>query len=162
MQKAEFKAFYSKHFDQVYRFVFFRVRSNDEVAQDLTSEIFMKALKAYAKYDPNKSQTAWIMTIARNHVINHYRDSKEAFDIDDIKFSLEGADGREDEMIEDDKRRLYDALNKLDPGEREVIEMKHLHGYRFKDIGEALGKTAGACRVEAHRAMKKLKKILIK
>lgn len=162
MQKADFKAFYNKHFDRVYRFVFFRVRGNADVAQDLTSEVFMKALKHFAKYDPARSETAWIMTIARNHVINHYRDSKAHIDIEEIKFSLEGSDAREDEEVNDDKRRLLDALNELQEEERQVVEMKHLQGYRFKEIAEVLGKSAGACRIEAHRAMKKLKKILTK
>lgn len=162
MERADFKAFYNKHFDRVYRFVFFRVSGNEEVAQDLTSEIFMRALKHFAKYDPAKSETAWIMTIARNHVINHYRDTKHHTDLEEVKFTLEGSDAREDEVAKDDKRRLLEALNELNEEERQVIEMKHLQGYRFKEIAEALGKSAGACRIEAHRAMKKLKEILTK
>ena len=162
MRKADFKAFYNEHFDRVYRFVYFRVRNNEEVAQDLTSEIFMKALAHFAKYDPNQSQSAWIMTIARNHVINHWRDQKEQVDLEDVQFTLSSGDAREKEVIEDDKRRLRAALDQLTQKERELIELKYLQGYGFKDIASLTGKTTGASRVEAHRAMKKLKAILTK
>ena len=162
MQKADFKGFYEKHIDRVYRFVYFRVKNNTEVAEDLTSEIFTKALKAFAKYDPEKSETAWIMTIARNHLINHWRDQKEQIDIEDVKYHLEGSDARIDEVIEDDKRRLYVSLNELSRKNRELVELKYIQGYRYKEIGEVLGKTAGAVRVESHRAMKKLKTIMKK
>lgn len=160
MHKADFKAFYDRHFDRVYRFVYFRVRNNEEVAQDLTSEIFIKALKHFAKYDPERSESAWIMTIARNHVINHYRDQKQHVDLEDVKYSLEGSDGRKDEVIEDDKRILCEAMNQLSAKDREMIELKHLQGYRFKEIAEIVGKSPGACRIDAHRAMKKLKQLL--
>ena len=158
--KAEFKSFYQKHIDRVYRFVYFRVQNNVEVAEDLTSEIFMKALKAFEKYDPAKSESAWIMTIARNHLINYYRDRKESVDIDEMEYHLEGSDAREDEVIKDDVFRLHEAMNRLKPSERKLLELKHLQGFRFKEIGEMLQKTPGACRIEAHRAMKKLKAVL--
>ncbi|MDA0208540.1 MAG: sigma-70 family RNA polymerase sigma factor [bacterium] len=159
MQKSDFQRFYIQHFDRVYRFIFFRVGQNRDLAEDLTSEIFMKALRAFAKYDPDKSQIAWIMTIARNHLYNHYRDQKESIDIEDVKYSLEGEDGRQSSEQRDAVRELYDCLDQLEPRERRLIEMKHIEGYRFKEMATELKKTPGAVRVEAHRAMKKLKKI---
>ncbi len=130
------------------------------MAEDLTSEIFMKALGAFAHYDPKKSQTAWIMTIARNHVINHWRDKKDTVDVDEIAFTLEGTDGRAEEEKKDEARILNDALGSLPAKDRRLIEMKHVLGYRYKEMADALQKTAGAVRIETHRAMKKLKKIL--
>lgn len=162
MHQADFKRFYQKHFDRVYRFVFFRVQMNRDVAEDLTSEIFMKALKHFPSYDPKKSQYAWIMTIARNHLLNHWRDQKESIDIDDVAFCLEGTDGRSDAMKMDDCSEVYTALDQLSKKDRELIEMKYLLGYRYKEMSELLGRKAGTIRVETHRAMKKLKAIIEK
>lgn len=161
MKSSDFRHFYDQHFDRVYRFVFFRVSNNVDVAEDLTSEIFMKALGAFAHYDPKRSQKAWIMTIARNHVINHWRDRKEHVDVDEIAFSLKGEDGREEEVKNDDQRLLLQAMEKLPPKDKRLVEMKYLLGYRYKEMGKELSKTSGAVRVETHRAMKKLKKILV-
>jgi len=160
MQKSDFKRFYHKHFDRVYRFVLFRVNMNKEVAEDLTSEIFMKALEHFASYDPERSQTAWIMTIARNRVMNHWRDSKNHVDIDDLVFCLEGSDGSQDAESRDDIKQVQKALRTLDPKDRQLIEMKHLLGYRYKEMQEVLGTKAATLRVETHRAMKKLKELL--
>jgi len=157
MRKKDFASFYDQHMDRVYRFIFFRVNQNVDVAEDLTSEVFMKALKNFHSYDPKKSQTAWIMTIARNHLINYYRDKKETIDVDEIAFKLEGNDGREDLVRTDDIMVLEEAMAELDTKDRELIEMKYIQGYRYKEIGEIVGKTSGAARVEAHRAVKKLK-----
>jgi len=157
MKTSDFRHFYDCHFDRVYRFVFFRVGNNEEVAQDVTSEIFMKALGAFANYDPKRSQTAWIMTIARNHVINHWRDRKETVDIDKLVFSLEGDDGRTVEETRDDIRTLQVALESLPPKDKRLIELKYILGYKYGEIAEELGKSTGAVRIETHRAMKKLK-----
>lgn len=161
VNKSDFHTFYLDHIDRVYRFVFFRVGHNKQVAEDLTSEIFMKALKAYQKYDPKVSKNAWITTIARNHLANWYRDSKQHDDIDEIAFKLEGSNLETDMEEKSDADVLHKALAKLKPKERNLIELKHLQGYRFKEIGELLGKTAGAARVECHRAMEKLRKIML-
>jgi RNA polymerase sigma-70 factor (ECF subfamily) len=100
------------------------------------------------------------MTIARNHVINHWRDRKDHVDVDEVAFFIEGEDGRETEVINDDVRGLHKAMEKLPPKDKRLVEMKYLLGYRYKDMGEELNKSAGAVRVETHRAMKKLKKLL--
>ena len=162
MEKSDFRRFYETHADRVYRFVLFRVGMNKETAEDLTSEIFMKALAHYANYDPAKSSTAWIMTIARNHVINHYRDKKETIDIEDVAMDLSGSDGRIDMVAEDEQRCLADAMNELEPKDRQLIEWKYLQGYRYNDIAVLMGKTAGAARIEAHRAIQKLKALFKK
>lgn len=162
MKKAEFRKFYHCHFDRVYRFVYFRVSSNREVAEDLTSEIFMKALRSFEKYDPKISARAWIFTISRNHLANYYRDRKSTEDIDNLAFSLEGEDGNETALVSDERRMLYQALAKIDQTARKILEMKYIQGYRYKEIAKEIGKSTGAVRVEAHRSVEKLRGLLKK
>lgn len=156
MNKTDFKRFYKKHVDAVYRFVFFRVGMNKEVAEDLTSEIFMKALRAFAAYDPKKSESAWIHTIARNHLKNHYRDQKKTEDLDDFQIGYDGVKAEEEI---DEIRELKGQLAKLEKKDRRLLEMKYVQGYKYREIAEILKKSTGAVRVEAHRALKKLKQL---
>ncbi len=156
MNQADFKRFYQQHVDSVYRYLFFRVSMNREVAEDLTSEVFMKALKAFASYDPKISESAWIHTIARNHLKNYYRDKKITEDIDD--FTL-GYDGNRNEEELDEIRELRGNLAKLEKKDRQLLEMKYIQGFKYKEIGTILKKSTGAVRVEAHRALKKLKSL---
>jgi RNA polymerase sigma-70 factor (ECF subfamily) len=159
---GDFAAFYDKHFDTVYRFVYFRVSQNRAVAEDLTADIFTSALDAFGRFDASKGEKSWIMTIARNKVINYWRDKKEAVDIEDVAFSLEGENGRDTVERDDDVRHLQLALKALKPHERTLIEQKYLFGYRYKDIAKTLEKQAGSVRVETHRAMQKLKQLMKK
>jgi len=160
-QKREFSKFYKANIDRIYRFVFFRVK-DQETAEDLTSEIFMKALKAFDRYDVKQSKSAWLYAITRNHLINYYRDSKETVNIDKLEFELVGEDGRE--TIEQVSRveMLKKALNKLSGNEQQLVTMKHLHGYTYAEMAEILGKSHNALKVATHRALKKLKVLVAK
>jgi len=156
MNQRKFEKFYQTNIDRIYRFVFFRVQ-NAEVAEDLTSEIFMKALKAFDRYDEEKSKAAWIYTIARNHLANYYRDKKDAIDIEEVAFGLVGKDGREEMEKASDRMMLSKALDELSLEERRLVTLKHLEGYSYKEMAEILDKTDAALKVATHRAMKKLK-----
>lgn len=157
---GDFGAFYDKHMDAVYRFVYFRVSYNKAVAEDLTADIFTSALAAFKDFDPSRGEKAWIMTIARNKVINHWRDKKEAVDIDELAFSLEGENGAENVVLADDVDHLRQAMSKLKPYERSLIEQKYLLGYRYKEIAKRVEKQTSTVRVETYRAMQKLKGIM--
>jgi RNA polymerase sigma-70 factor (ECF subfamily) len=157
---GDFGAFYDTHFDAVYRFVYFRVSQNTAIAEDLTADIFTSALAAFADFDPTRGEKAWIMTIARNKVINYWRDKKEHVDLDDIAFSLEGESGVKTTEAANDLDHLREAISQLKPHERRLIEQKYLLGYRYKEIATNLEKPAGSVRVETYRAMKKLKELM--
>jgi RNA polymerase sigma-70 factor, ECF subfamily len=158
-KKREFSKFYKANIDRIYRFVFFRVQ-DQETAEDLTSEIFIKALNSFDKYDANKSRSAWLYTIARNHVINYYRDKKQTVDIDKIEFELVGEDGRDTMERASGIEMLKKALNKLSGKEQKLVTMKHLEGYTYTEMADVLGKSAGSLKVATHRALAKLKTII--
>ena len=157
MHKADFKVFYETYVDRVFRYIFFRVAQNRQVAEDLTSEIFISALKHYATYDPAKSTSAWIMTITRNRLANHYRDTKHTVDVDELAPLLPGEDGRV--SLEEKETQLYvrELMQTLEPKDRQLVELKYLLGYGYKEMAELLGRSAGALKVETHRVMKKLR-----
>ena len=155
----EFSKFYKANIDRIYRFVFFRVQ-DQETAEDLTSEIFMKALRSFDKYDVKKSKSAWLYAIARNHLINYYRDKKQTVDIDKIEFELVGEDGRETMERASRIDTLKKALNKLTGKEQQLVTMKHLEGYTYAEMADILGKSAGSLKVATHRAFAKLKTII--
>lgn len=165
--KKDFQQFYQTYFDKVYRFVFFRVGGDAELAQDLVSEIFMKALQHFADYDTSKSTSAWIMTISRNHLANHWRDTKKTE-------PLPGERGEDEQQSDhlwlasaltqshkENSRRETEALvEKLGEAEREIVTFHYLLGYSYAEIGEIKSMSEGAVKVAAHRAIKKLRSLL--
>jgi len=67
-----FGVLYDRYMDAVYRYVFYRVR-NEAEAEDVTSDVFMRALRAIPKYEPRQAFLAWLYRIARNAVIDRSR-----------------------------------------------------------------------------------------
>jgi RNA polymerase sigma-70 factor, ECF subfamily len=156
MDRRQFTRFYDANVKRIYRYVFFRVGRNQQVAEDLTSEIFMKALEHFDEYDPKISESAWIYRIAHNKVLNHWRDAKATVDVNDsaVEAEIGGIDhrGRLNERLD-----IAALLAKLTPEERELVTLKYLSGYKYSTMGEVLGKSADAVKVATHRAMQKLK-----
>ena len=69
----DFAAWYNDHRGTVYRYIRFRVATR-ETAEDVTSEVFMKALRAIDRYDPGRAAPrTWLLRIARNAVTDHLR-----------------------------------------------------------------------------------------
>lgn len=168
--KRGFEKFYGQHFDKVYRFIFFRCSGNKAQAEDLVSEIFLKALEHFADYDPARSSSAWIMTIAKNHLKNHWRDRK-------LTVPLPGEGAADGEEPEGDARWLKTALVHWQAGvrklqlmellrgldndiEREIVTFHYLFGYNYKEIGEMRAMREGAVKVAAHRGILKLRKLI--
>lgn len=86
-----FARLYDAYFERVFRYVYFRV-SDDQTAEDLTSQVFLKAWENLPRYKPSGHFLAWLYTIARNQVIDHYRTRKETVPLDEVgTLSAEGA-----------------------------------------------------------------------
>jgi RNA polymerase sigma-70 factor (ECF subfamily) len=139
-----------------------------ELAEDLVSEIFFKALRSFDSYDEKISRTAWITTIAKNHLFNYWRDRK-------ITEPLPGERGADEEGVSDSfwltaavktlknteqKRQVYELVEKLDPLEREIVTFHYLLGYSYKEIAEQKGATETSVKVASHRAIKKMRSLL--
>jgi RNA polymerase sigma-70 factor (ECF subfamily) len=160
--KSDFSNFYQLNIDRIYRYVYFRVGKNKELTEDLVSEIFLKALKHFEKYDENRSKSAWLYTISRNHLANHFRDKKETIDIDEIAYSLTGIDGNK--VIEKNEviLEVEKALATLSTKDCRLVTLKHLEGYSYLEMAEILNKSPESLKVATHRAVKKLKKHMAK
>ena len=166
--KRAFEKFYHQHLDKVYRFVFFRCSGNKEQAEDLVSEIFMKALENFETYDATRSTSAWIMTITRNHLINHWRDTKRTNplpeDQDDSEENNQNSDAfwfnsaMKAWRKTSDQAETYELLAKLEPSEGEFVTLHYLIGYSYAEIAKQKQMSEGAVKVAAHRAIKKLRR----
>ena len=131
------------------------------MAEDLTQDLFVKALGAFEGYDPAVSQSSWIYTIARNHLINQMQKLRPGVDLEEIENTIWDAVDWGDKMaLRHDEKRLWEAISQLPPEDAELVRMKYLEGWPYDEIAEKLEKTAGSLRVQAHRALKQLKKIL--
>lgn len=163
MAKPSFEAFYRANVKRIYAFVYFRVGGRKAMTEDLVQDIFLKAYEAFDRYDPERGASAWIFTIARNHVINSMAKDRPGIDLEEVIDSVTvSEDGRERMAIREDERQLLDAIDALPSDDATLVRMKYLEGWNFDDLAKVLGKTSGTLRVQASRALKKLKDLMKK
>ena len=161
MEKSRFTQFYRANVTRIYKFVYFRVNGCKELAQDLTQDIFIKVFEAFDRYDPLISQSSWLFTIARNHLINQHAKTRPGVSLEDVEGTLWASqDFRQRFARNFDERKLMEAIAKLSAEDAQLVRMKYLEGWPFEDLAEMLGKSSGALRVQATRALKKLRSLL--
>ncbi len=147
-------------YGKVYRFLFYKV-SNIEDAEDLTSEVCLRAVKALKHQ--NGSIEAWIFRIASNILTDFYRRRsvrkvvENRNDIDEKMFAKNN--GNESLLLQ---RELQQKLAHLTKEQQDVIVLKFIEGYETKEIADILGKPEGAIRALQFRALAALKKKYVK
>jgi RNA polymerase sigma-70 factor, ECF subfamily len=155
--KEAFGFLYDLYLDKIYRFVYYKVM-NKESAEDITSDVFLKAFSRIGTYDASKANfSTWIYSIARNAVIDHYRSKKQMDDIDDYFDLAEDANIERTIDAKDKLRQVSKYLKTLSPSQREVVILRVWQGMPYKEIAEVLGKTEAGVKMSFSRAVKDLK-----
>jgi len=156
-----FTQLYDEHFDKIYRYIYFRVNSRAE-AEDLTQEVFLKALQAIGSYKwRDVPFVSWLFRIAHNQVVDHVRkQSKQK------RAPLEeaAAVSVEDPVAmterKSDVEELAAALKKLPPAQQEVISLRFIAGLPIADVAKATGKSEGTVKALQFQGTVSLRKIL--
>ena len=142
--------------DRVYRYIFFRV-SDSETAEDLTSEVFLKAWQGMHRYRPEAPFIAWLFTIARNTVIDHYRTEKQNVSLETAEQSAVTWPNLHAGLeLEDQMGLLSTALRSLTEEQRLVLELKFIAGMETAEIARRLRKREGAIRALQMRGLQSL------
>ena len=154
----QFGALYDRHFQQIYRFVYSRVREQT-AAEDVTSEIFMKALKAMPRYqDTGRPFAAWLYQIAVNAIADRYRTLRTAQPLDDFHdLSVAGPALDELAVHRDEIRRIWTLVESLPLQQRTALVLKFQEDMKIEDIAVAMGKSAGAVKLLIHRGVSRLR-----
>jgi len=161
----DFEAWYHELRPAVYRFVRFRVATR-EVAEDVTSTVFMKALRSYHRYDARRaSPRTWLLRIARNAVTDHLRQLKRR---GSLHVSLDRAPDLVSDVPSHDERILREeriqailnASRRLNKRDQELLAMRYGSGLGNTEIADALGISPNAAAVRLHRALKRLKAVI--
>ncbi|HET6846254.1 MAG TPA: RNA polymerase sigma factor [Anaerolineales bacterium] len=151
---SAFGQLYDAHVRRIYKYVFFRV-SDTETTEDLTSAVFLKAWENLRGYRPSGPFLAWLYTIARNTVIDHYRTRKPAVKLEDVVLYKEAElDEGLDRQI--DAAVLKEAMQTLTDEQQEVLALRFIHELDTEEIARRMHKTEGAIRALQMRALQAL------
>jgi len=138
--------------------VYSRVREQT-AAEDVTSEVFMKALKAMPRYqDTGRPFAAWLYQIAVNAIADRYRTLRPAQPLEDFHdLSVAGPAIEEQAAQRDEVRRIWAIVEELPSQQRTALVMKFQEDMKIEDIALAMGKTPGAVKLLIHRGVSRLR-----
>ena len=160
--QSAFTQLYDEHFDRIYRYVYFRVNSRAE-AEDLTQEVFIKALGAIGSYKQRKVPFAsWLFRIAHNQIIDYVRKQskqKRASLDEAAEVSVEDPVTMAEQKFEIDE--LTAAVKKLPSAQQEVISLRFIAGLPIAEVAKTLGKSEGTVKALQFNGTASLRKILI-
>lgn len=157
--REAFGVLYDRYLHVVYRFIYWRVANNAALAEDLTSETFLRALRAIRSFEyQGRDPLGWFLTIARNLVLDHMKSARnrlesptaapEAAAICDTTGDLEEATLS--------RLTLAAAMETLPPDQRECVTLRLLTDLSVAETARLMGKTVGAVKALQHRAVRNL------
>lgn len=170
-EKEAFAEIYDIYSVRIFRFVYLKTGSK-ETAEDLTSETFFKFWKyielkneiGNGKFVLKNSFSSFIYRITRNLIIDYYRKKKDySINIDEEEKDII-VDEKQDilanltkkEEIED----LKESLSYLKDDYQEILILRYVEDLTMAEIADITGKREGALRVQIHRAVKALEKVV--
>lgn len=137
-----------------------KLRRDSPHVEDITQEVLIAVHKAKHTFDTDRPYTNWLYTIARYKYIDYLRrwsrtEKNELYS----DFDFDAFIAPENLKFEIDDE-LHHAITSLPTKQRETVEMLNLKGMSIREVAETTGSSETAIRVSAHRAYKKLRKML--
>ncbi|MGE5139008.1 MAG: sigma-70 family RNA polymerase sigma factor [Rudaea sp.] len=141
---------------RIYRYVFHRL-GDRSLAEDLTSEVFVRLVRARAQPD---NVLAYLYRTAHNLVVDYLRRNPALLaPIDDLLGSNRDDPARITQL-EAERARLRWAISRLKPEQEQVIVLRFLEGLSNAEVAVILGKPEGAVKALQHRALVRLRYLL--
>ena len=158
-----FGQLYDHYVTGVFRFIYYRVGSQ-QLAEDLTSETFVRGLRAIQRFTwQGKDFGAWLTTIARNLIADHFKSSRSRLEIvsETIPEGRTHAASPEQEVLSlISNEMLFEAVGSLPPEQRDCLLMRFIQGLSIAQTAAALGRSEGAIKQLQLRAVRSLAKSL--
>ena len=154
-----FEEIYLRHYGSVYGYAHAAVRNGHD-AEDVAQQVFTRALQALPEYEVRgPSFRAWLLRIARNHVIDSLRRNRRLVVEDPAELgSRQEALGAQDRVDLDwlSEREVINQMELLPRPQREVIVLRYLLDLPYSDIARLTDATPRTARHLHTRAIRSL------
>ena len=152
----------SKYLKPIYNFIFGYVQ-NQQDAEDLTQETFLKVWRNLKKFKKEKNFQSWLWTIARNTCFDFLRKKRrsQVWYLEDLS-SLPDSRSLPYEAFEKEglKEKLEEAIKSLPFKMRQILNLYYKEGLNFREIAETLNEPLNTIKSRHRRALKEIKKLL--
>jgi RNA polymerase sigma-70 factor (ECF subfamily) len=146
---------FAQFIDPVYRFLYNRV-GNREDAEDLTSDVFVKAARLLDGTRSETSIAAWLFTVARTVLADHWRiyyRHGPTVELDELRLGSLPPETARTGPSEANAQLLEETMRGLSDRYRRVLELRFLQGYSIQETAAEMGITSSNAKVVQHRAL---------
>lgn len=163
-----FRLLADRYRNRIYRFIY-RMLHNDEVAEDLTQETFLRVFKRANTYKPGSNFSIWLYTIAKNLTFNRVRDEKRqplgvADSVDehgwDYATKDTGPDPLEMSQREEIRRLVTWGVSQLPPKFKAAVVLRDIEGFEYEQIAKILRCPLGTVKSRVNRGRLRLRELI--
>jgi len=156
--EQEFEQLFREHSQLLYRTAY-SLLDNPADAEDVLQTIFLRLLRNGLPPGLQKNVKGYLYRATVNASLDTIRARKrrEHTDVQRISSPPESVEA---DSVEENHRRLAEALAELDPKAAEILVLKYVHGYRDADIAKTIGTSRGAIAMRLLRSRSRLKKLM--
>jgi RNA polymerase sigma-70 factor (ECF subfamily) len=150
------RALYEQHVAAIYRFIYAKI-GNREEAEDLTSQVFLKALRGLDAGRDAQSIQSWLFQVARTTVADHWREfyRLRADSLDHLLLAGWEAAAHETTPMTDASERAQRILDRLPPRYRDVLTYRFLLNYSVRETADQMHLSEANVKVLQFRALKR-------
>ena len=152
-RKRDFEQIYNQYYKLVY-YVSYNLVKDQELAQDIMQDTFISFMNHIEDYDEQGKVKQYLTTISKNLSLNALKKKINKEILDEDAISLYSSQDMELEKV---KLKLT-LNNTLSTEESNIVTLKILYDYSFKEIGEELNQSLGQIQAKYYKALEKLKK----
>ena len=151
-----FAGLYDRYLPVVYRYLYARIGDQAEV-EDLTSQVFLDALRAFPNYRHKGHFAAWLLSIARRKAADHYRKRISQVSIDRVGGVHSAEPNPLAQVVhEDELCRLSELVCELAEEERELLRLRFAARLSFVEMAGLLKRKESAVKMALYRLLKRL------
>lgn len=150
---VDFDKLYNAYYMEVYSYVMTLVK-NAHLAEEITQEVFFKAMKTKNPYSGKAGELTWLCAIAKNTCTDEFR-RQSRFQEWDGELP---AEMNMEQMLENESitLQIHQILHHMEEPYKEVFQLRIFGELSFRKIGQIFGKTETWARVTYHRARLKI------
>jgi RNA polymerase sigma-70 factor (ECF subfamily) len=149
-----FGVLYDRYCDQIYRYAHRRL-GDHAAAEDVTADVFFKALRAIHSYQPGKAPfSAWLYGIAANAIVDYVRARKITLSLDVVADTVDRAAPVEEQAINRvEADTVWRAVDSLTDAQRSAVTLRFGQDLPIAAIAEHLGRSEGAVKLLLNRGL---------
>ena len=154
--KESIENLYKKYNKMIYG-VAFGILKNKEDSEDIVQTVFSKLYTIDKEKMPKNKEATWLYTVTKNEALLFLRKKSDAYDLEQV-YNVENQNNEINELI--DKENYNQLINKLDSKEKEIVSLKVISNFSFKQISELLGEPTGTVKWRYYKSIYALRLIL--